>query len=86
MVTMIATTEVAMAKKAGHGGSRTGSGRPKTDRDDVAVKIDRTVVDKAKLVASRKGVSLAEYVTELIRGPVEKGFSQAVREMGAGES
>jgi hypothetical protein len=56
----------------------------KGKRDDVAVKIDRTLGDKAKFVASRKGSTMAEYLSELLRGPVEKDFDRAVKEMGAG--
>lgn len=56
----------------------------KAKRDDVAVKIDRTLGDKAKFVASRKGVTMAEYLSDLIRTPVERDFDKAVREMGAG--
>jgi len=54
---------------------------PKGIRNDIAVKIDRTLADKAKLVASRKGLTLAGYLTELVRGPIEKDFSKAVKEL-----
>lgn len=56
----------------------------KPKRDDAAVKIDRTLTDKAKFVASRKGVTMAEYLSELIRAPVERDFTKAIREMGEG--
>jgi hypothetical protein len=57
-------------------------GKPK--RDDTAVKIDRTVADKAKLVASRRGITMAEYLTDLVRAAVERDFAKAVKEMGEG--
>ena len=53
----------------------------KAKRDDVAVKVDRTLADKAKLVASRKGTTLAEYLTDQLRGSVERDFAKAVREL-----
>jgi hypothetical protein len=53
------------------------------ERDDVAVKIDRLVADKARLVAARRGITLAAYLTELVVAPVEKDFAEAVRAMGA---
>lgn len=56
----------------------------KGKRDDVAVKVDRTLVDKAKLVAARRGTTMAEYLSELIRTPVERDFTKTVREMGEG--
>jgi hypothetical protein len=54
-------------------------------RDDVAVKIDRTLADKAKLVASRRGITLAEYLTELNRAAIERDFAKVIREMGGEE-
>ena len=54
---------------------------PKGPRNDIAVKIDRTLADKAKLVASRRGTTLAQYLSDMIRGPVEKDFSKTVKEM-----
>lgn len=71
----LATERPTMAKKAAR------AGRPK--RDDVAVKLERTLVDKARLVASRRETTLAGYLSDLLRGPVEKDFIETVREMGA---
>jgi hypothetical protein len=56
---------------------------PDKKRDDVAVKIDRTLADKAKLVASRRGMTLAEYLTELNRSAIERDFAKVIKEMGA---
>lgn len=41
-------------------------------RNDVAVKLDMEVVRDAKVVASFKTQSLAEYLSELIRPLVER--------------
>ena len=58
----------------------------KSKRDDVAVKLDRELTDKAKLVASRKRITLAEYMTELSRPTIERDFAKVIREMkGDGE-
>lgn len=51
-------------------------------RDDMAVKIDRSLVNKARLVASQRKITLAEYISDLIRIPVERDFSKTVRDMG----
>ncbi|HEU5116816.1 MAG TPA: hypothetical protein VFT74_09095 [Isosphaeraceae bacterium] len=53
----------------------------KVKRDDIAVKIERTLVDKARLVAARRGTTLAQYLSDLLRGPVEKDFVKTVREL-----
>ena len=64
-----------MAKK--HGGERSGAGRPKGERDDIAVKIDRGVAARARFVAETRGLTLAEYLSEAIRPIVERDFSKA---------
>lgn len=58
-----------------------GRGRPKTERDDVTVKLDRAIVGKAKMVATHKGVTLAEMLTEMLRGQVDKSYAQMLREL-----
>jgi hypothetical protein len=54
----------------------------KGKRDDKAVKIDRLLADKATFVANRQGITTAEYISELIRGQVEKDFSRMAKEGG----
>lgn len=66
-----------MAKSSGRGGSRPGAGRPKTDRDDMSVKMDRAIVARARFVAELRGITLAEYLTEAVRPIVEKDFEKA---------
>lgn len=53
----------------------------KGKRDDIAVKVDRTLADKAKLVASRRRITMAQYLSDLIRNPVERDFTKTVREL-----
>jgi hypothetical protein len=60
-------------------------GRPRrSERDDVAVKIDRTVVGKAKLIATHKGIPLAELLTELLTAPVDRAYMAMVRDLEGG--
>jgi hypothetical protein len=56
-------------------------GRPKTDRDDVTVKIDRAVISQAKLIAAAKGISLAEYLSDILRGPVSREFLKEMKRL-----
>jgi hypothetical protein len=58
-------------------------GRPKTERDDVSVKLDRGVVSRAKLVAAARGLTLAEYLSELTRGPVDRDFAKEMQRVQA---
>jgi hypothetical protein len=54
---------------------------PKPRRDDMAVKVERILAEKAKTIATRRGVTMAEYLSDLIRTAVERDFTKVVREM-----
>jgi len=61
---------------------------PKRDghkRDDKAVKIDRTTAVKAGFVASVRGVTLAEYLSELLRQPIDRDYQKAQKELDSRE-
>ena len=59
-------------------------GRPKTsERNDVSVKVDRTIVGKAKLIATHRGISVAELFTDMLKLPVDKAYAQMLRELEA---
>lgn len=67
-------------------------GRPKGSRDknkpvrdDVAVKVDRTVIGKAKLIATHRGITLAELLSTLLRAPVDKEYAKMLRELDRAE-
>jgi hypothetical protein len=58
------------------------AGRPKrSERDDVPVKLDRSLVEKAKLVAMRQRTTMAELLTEILRTPIEKLYRQEVKSL-----
>jgi hypothetical protein len=67
----------AMAKR--------GRGRPKTDNDNVTVKIDRSLVMKAKLIGSHRGISAAELLNEILQAPVDRAYAQMLRELEGSE-
>lgn len=53
------------------------AGRPMaTKRNDVTVKLDAGVVRKAKAVASLLDLTLAEYLSDLIRPLVDRDLDQ----------
>lgn len=74
-----------MAKKSAHGGPRPGAGRPSKGRDDVSVKMDRTLVARARYIAELRGITLAEYLSETVRAPVDRDFAKASRIPEGGE-
>jgi hypothetical protein len=62
-----------------------GRGRPRTERDDVTVKLDRAIVGKAKAVARHKGTTVAEMLSEILRVPVNKSYAAMLRELEGDE-
>ena len=69
---------------APHGGKRAGAGRPRSGRDDVAVKLDRGIVARARYVADLRGVTLAEYLSEAVRAIVDRDFGKVANPTGQG--
>ncbi len=60
-------------------------GRPrKSERDDITVRIDRTIVAKAKLIATGLGLrgGVAELLSDLVRGPVDRAYGKMLRDIG----
>ncbi len=58
-------------------------GRPKTSgRDDITVKVDRTIISRAKMLASYHGISVAELISETLRGPFDKMVNEMLRKTG----
>jgi hypothetical protein len=55
----------------------------KSVRDDVAVKVDRTIVGKARLIATHRGISVAELLSEILGTPIDKAYAQMLRELDA---
>jgi hypothetical protein len=69
-----------------HGGPRKGSGRPKSaDRKEGSVRIDRAVLGKIQWLAKDQGVPVSEYLTDLVRGPVEREFGRRAKKLQGGE-
>jgi hypothetical protein len=53
----------------------------KVARNDLAVKLDAEIAKKAKHVAINRGITLAEYLSELVRPLVEKDFKEEMSKM-----
>jgi hypothetical protein len=57
-------------------------GRPKvSERNDRTARVDATILGWAEMVARAKGISLAEYLSETLRGPVAKDFAKVMEQM-----
>lgn len=61
-------------------------GRPKTsERDDVSIKFDRKVSDRAQVVARARGISRAEYLSEMCRAQVDRDLAKLAKDLGPSE-
>lgn len=65
---MVGLGETLMAKK----------GRPKSNRSDATTKIDRYLLEIAHLVAKKKGISVAELLSEIVRNPLQREYDELV--------
>jgi hypothetical protein len=52
-------------------------------RNDTAVKIDTVIVRQARTIADRRRITVAEYLSEILRDTVAKDYRQVVQEMAA---
>lgn len=62
-------------------------GRPKSsERDDVSTKFDRALLGMARMVATARGLSIAEYLSEAARPVIERDFAREMKRLeGKGE-
>lgn len=62
-------------------------GRPKrSSRNDRTARIDAVILGWAEMVAKAKGITVAEYLSETLRGPVAKDFAKVMEQMKQGDS
>ncbi len=54
----------------------------KPKRNDKTVKIDRDLATRAGLIADTKGISMAEYLSEVLRPIIDRDWPKAVKAAG----
>ena len=78
-MTITPAADTTMAKKR--------LGRPKTsDRNDVSIKFDKVLAAKARLISLGRGVSMAEYLSEMARSGIDRDYAKLLRELEGRES
>jgi hypothetical protein len=70
--------ERSMAKKRG----RPASGKPWNEGKPA--RLDAAVVTMARAVAGSRGITMAEYLSDILRGPVGKDYAAMLRELEKG--
>lgn len=53
--------------------------RPPADPSLITVRFDRALVSRLKMIATDKNVSLAEYISEIIRPTVERDWGKLIK-------
>src|SRR4051794_11158676 len=62
-------------------------GRPKTsERDDGTARIDRGILAKAQMITSARKVTMAEYLSGVLQGPVDRDFLKEMRRLAGDEA
>lgn len=56
------------------------AGRPKTNRNDASTKLDKGVIGMAKKIALVEGVSVAEYLSEILIPIVKERYRRLLKE------
>jgi hypothetical protein len=55
-------------------------GRPKGDRDDVSVRLDRALAKMAKAITTANGGSVAEYLSDMVGPTIRQDYVKLLRE------
>lgn len=57
-------------------------GRPRSSvRDDTSIKFDRRLARRAKMIAGARGISTAEYLSEMTRPMIDRDYVEMMREL-----
>ncbi len=62
-----------VAKKAGRPKKPGGEGK--------SVRIETELANKARVVALRRGVAMSDYLTALLRSPIERDYRKTLQEL-----
>jgi len=54
-------------------------------RSKEAVKLDQDVLDKARVITARRKVSMADYLSDLLRPLVNRDYSKMAKEISSEE-
>ena len=55
------------------------AGRPRTYRDDGVVKLQRDLIRKARVVSLMRSVPMAQVLSELLAGPLDRAYADVTR-------
>ena len=55
-------------------------GRPPTERDDIAVRIERKLASMAKAICTARGIPVAEYLSDLTRAAINRDYAKTLRD------
>ena len=61
-------------------------GRPTTGRDDVTVRLDRSVAAKVKTLAAHQGKPVGEVLATLLANPLDRAVVAMIKDMESPKS
>jgi hypothetical protein len=57
-------------------------GRPKTsERSDVSIKFDKVLAGRARLVAQGRGITMAQYLSEMCQPIIDRDYAKLMRDL-----
>jgi hypothetical protein len=66
--------------------SKKRSGRPKSSiRKDTSIKFDKTLAGLARLISQARGISMAEYLSEMCRPHLEHDYAEIMKAFREGK-
>lgn len=57
----------------------------KPKRDDMPAKIERAILQKAKVICAVRGITMAEFLSDLLRPLVDREYHKTVKNMQASD-
>lgn len=55
-------------------------GRPPTERDDIAVRLERKLGSMAKAICTARGIPVAQYLSDLTRAAINRDYAKTLRD------
>ncbi len=55
--------------------------KDKPKRDDKSAKLERILVERAQIIARTRGLSLAEYLSDLVRPGIKRDWPGALKKL-----
>lgn len=60
-------------------------GRPRSNRDDVTIRVSRPMASKLKAIANARGVAVGDVADELFTAVLDRAYARMLRDLEGAE-